>query len=784
MRGPTLRDLTDRYRLQEEIGRGSIGIIYRAEDTVLDRRVAVKVLRPELQDHRRHRPRFLREGHLCARLGHPNIVPVFDVGSINVAALQDAPCLVMALLAGRSLRTIIRSGRISAGRQLGWFAQVCNGVAFAHRQQVIHRDIKPAHIFVGDFGQVVLTDWGLAKATRQRAQTDEPQPANRRDVTRVGDVVGTPAYMAPEQAEGRVGDVDHRADIYALGAILYEILTGTRPYEASRSIDVLRALRMGPPEPPRERAPHRDIPPALEAVCLQAMSRNPKDRFDSALDMAANIEAHFDRRTTAPAESAEHHESVDEAEVTATRTEAHTIAAHHLAEGRADSAAFRRHVTEARELAAEMHRRQAGLPYEAGAEQRAEVWRLQRTVHDSYEQAAFHLGQAVEALSLSSGLPEHALESRQSLAHLHRDAWHAADEVGDVVFAAFHRARARTYDDGQLADELEGRATLSVSSRPEGASITLGTYDDRGAVWTTGAQLRVGSTPLSGRTLSAGRLLMRIKTRDGLSARVPLHVRPGESRIVELALPQSRNVPPGFLLVAGGRFLFGGDDGAPGAAPPRDLDISSFCISRQPVTWDEYFEFLGDLIAVGGDATPHLPRTRSGPVVIVEDHEVRWRQGFEVPKSAPVRFVSLADAHAYADWLGRRLGVSIRLPSEEEWEYAAGGVDGRPFPWGSRFVPGLADSRRRGVRGPSSVHDFADDESPFGMRSVAGGVREWTLSEAPEAGRVLLRGGSFRAYPEQCRIGARATCAVDLTHQTIGIRLAADLPGMPSDSEG
>lgn len=763
-----LRDLTNRYKLVEEIGRGSIGIVYRAIDRVLERPVAVKVLRPELHQHRRHRPRFLREGVIGGRLGHPNIVPVFEVGCMEVGQYKAAPCLVMALLAGRSLRTIIRSGRMSTARMLGWFTQVCNGVAFAHEEGVIHRDIKPAHIFVGDFGQVVLTDWGLAKSRRN---TEDVPAAEAREVTRVGDIVGTPAYMSPEQAEGRVAQLDHRADIYALGAILYEILTGTRPYEASRSVDVLRALRRGPPEAPRERAPHRNIPPALEAVCLQAMARAANERFETALDLAANIEAHFeagkrsvDLRPPEPA-------PVDD-QPTAEQAAPEDAAA--LAEGRAEAAAFRRHIQAAQRMRTESARRESALPQSAPRTEREAAWRLGRQARDRAEQAAWHLAQAAHKLLLAARAGDE--EARRDLARLHHDAWRSAELSHEVVAAAYHRAQAELHDDGELAPELAGRASLSVHTGRAQVAVDLYAVDDRGAVWTSGARLRIGQTPLTGRTVRAARMTVRLTGEDGFNTRIPLRLAPGESRVLEIEVPSSRHIPPGFVFVPGGRFVFGADDHAPGVAPVEHLDVSSFCIARQPVTWDEYFEFLEDRLAVGGDAHSHFPRMKDGPLVEVRDHRVVWRASVNAPAGAPIRWVSHHDAQAYGDWLGRRLGMPLRLPTEQEWTYAAGAADGRAFPWGSGFVPGLADTRRRGVRGPAPVNTFADDESPFGMRSVAGGVREWTATLADVPGRFLLRGGSWRAWPDQCRIGARATGRAELTHQAIGIRLAADLP--------
>lgn len=814
-----LRDLTDRYEIEAEIGRGSIGVIYRARDLTLGRHVALKILRPELRENDRHGTRFVREARLSARLGHPNIVPVYDVGRFDEGA-----CLVMALLAGRSLRTIIRSGRIGTVRILSWFTQVCSGVAFAHREGVIHRDIKPAHVFVGDYNQVVLADWGLAKWIGRRAGVDHagttPPPLDdeppRDNVTRQGDIIGTPAYMAPEQAEGLVEELDHRADIYALGAILYEILTGTRPYESSRSIDVLRAVRRGPPDAPRERAPHRDIPAELEAVCLRAMARAPTDRFDSALDLATNIEAHLESRvardrkeqrrsreetrpeegtvvrsrpgrsgsydaSAASAEAGASAEDTAEARRAAEEEEARLAAAdqaaaERLAEGRAESAAFSRQLRHARGFASEAARLAASLPPDAPRGERSEVWRLSTRAHDIMDRAAYHLVAGVENLEAAAEGEAHADAARGELARLFRDAWIHAREVGDPVSAELHRARAEALDDGPLNNELSNRAALSVRTIPAEAIVDLATVDDRGPVWASGVRLRIGRTPISSRTLSATRVQVIVTAADGLSFRLPLRLEPGESRVAEVAVPPSSRVPPGFVFVPGGRFIMGSDDEAPGAAQPREVDIGSFCIGRQPVTWEAYLEYLEDLEATGRSPLPFLPRIDGQPLVEVgPDGRARWL--VDPPERAtPARFVSHDDAIAYADWLARRLRCPVRLPTEEEWEYAAGAADGRIYPWGGGWVPGFADARRRKARGPAPLAEHGDDVSPFGMRSVAGGVREWTATRADDPGRYLLRGGSWRGRPEQCRICARATGAAELTHESIGIRLVAEVP--------
>jgi len=766
-----LQDLSGRYLLNAELGRGSVGVVYRAQDLILGRAVAIKCLRPELKKHERHRHRFLREASICAQLSHPNIVVAYDQGCIDLPDNKALPCLVMSLLEGRPLRSLLH--RSPQSRLLSWFARVCEGLAYAHDHGVIHRDLKPAHIFVGEYGQVVLTDWGLAKIKSEQAPI-----LRSRDVTRIGDVLGTPAYMAPEQAEGRLERIDHRTDIYALGAILYEILTGTRPYEGSRAIEVIRAVRRGELESPSQRASHREISPELEALCLQAMARDPKERFQSALDLAVNIEE-YQAQPSLSLIPAERRDTIKQLLPPKNNPSVGAGATEALTDGRADAAAFERLLEQAELLENESAREEALLPYEASPEERRPAWRKRASALERREQAAWHLSQAV--IDLRRAEEEYPEQARDALAHLHLAASRDARGRGDLISALFHRARAEHFDTGALTPELGNRATLSIYTQPKGVIAELSKLDCHVPVWSPGALLRLGSTPLSERTVSATRLILRLIAPDGLVFRLPLNLQPGESRLLELSLPHSNHVPPGFLFIPGGRFLFGADSLAPGAASARAWDLNSFCIARQPVCWESYFEFLEDLIAVGADARPHLPRSREGPLVYIRSNRVHWRSGQQVAPGSPICSVSHTDAMRYAEWLGRRLGMHLRLPSEVEWSYAGGCADGRCFPWGDRFVPGLADARRRGATGPAPLSQFPGDESPFGMRSVAGSVREWTSTPADVGGRYILRGGSWRAWPDRCRLGARVTGATDLTHRAVGIRLAADIPSADSN---
>src|SRR5262249_31702926 len=224
----------ERYTLTHLHAQGGLGQVWLALDGDLGRQVALKELRPERVDDPTLRDRFLEEGRITGQLEHPGIIPVYELARRSA---DGQPFYTMRIIRGRTLsdaikdyhqkRTNDRAGMLDLVGLLTAFVGVCNAVAYAHSRKVIHRDLKPQNVVLGDFGEVIVLDWGLAKLV-DRPEHSEPLPSvalgegDARDPTLQGQVLGTPAYMAPEQAEGRLDRVDHRSDIYGLGSILYE----------------------------------------------------------------------------------------------------------------------------------------------------------------------------------------------------------------------------------------------------------------------------------------------------------------------------------------------------------------------------------------------------------------------------------------------------------------------------------------------------------------------------------------------------------------------------------
>jgi tetratricopeptide (TPR) repeat protein len=293
--GPVALPAAGRYQPLRFHARGGLGEVFLAEDRELRREIALKFIRPGREQAARRR--FVREAEITGRLEHPGIVPVY--GLLDGPA--DRPCYAMRFIRGESLADAVE--RYHAGprdtgslrRLLTPFVTVCQVIAYAHSKGVIHRDIKPANVMLGPFGETYVVDWGLATdlsggTPSASEESDAPVSAlpDDSDATQTGSLVGTPAYMSPEQAAGDWRHVGPAADVFSLGATLYAILAGRPPYQGRMVLTVLEDAQAAKFLRPRAIRPN--VPPALEAVCLKAMAKDPAERYPSAAALAADVE--------------------------------------------------------------------------------------------------------------------------------------------------------------------------------------------------------------------------------------------------------------------------------------------------------------------------------------------------------------------------------------------------------------------------------------------------------------------------------------------------------------
>lgn len=303
--------LSNRYQLLEKIGKGGMGEVFLAFDTICGRRIALKQIRSDLLEHPQIRHRFLKEAHVTCQLTHPAIIPIYSIQADQLSAYYTMP-----FVEGDTLKQIIRKTRQQEkkGEKLDHiggsipaltriFTTICQAVAYAHSKGVLHRDLKPENIIVGKYGEVLILDWGLAKYLNSEVAEEEdfssiqnilPKPSHT-EITRIGKVVGTVAYMAPERALGQPATI--QTDIYALGVILYQLLTLQNPFRRGSLEEFRKSMTQEELIDPVLVAPYRDVPRMLARITEKCLTRDLQERFNSVDDLIYELENYLEGRS-------------------------------------------------------------------------------------------------------------------------------------------------------------------------------------------------------------------------------------------------------------------------------------------------------------------------------------------------------------------------------------------------------------------------------------------------------------------------------------------------------
>lgn len=766
------------YRIVRLLGEGAMGKVYEAIQGSLERRVALKVLPEDFARDAEAVARFEREARAAAALVHPAIVPIYQFGCEG-----NTWFYAMEYVVGRSLRDLLREPSQPLRDQKKVAKYVLNvalGLDDAHGRGVVHRDVKPDNILVREDDQALITDFGLARKQDQKA------------ITQAGALMGTPTYMAPEQAMGQ--PVDRRADVWALGVVLYECLSGgTLPFPSQRLRELL--VQITQEEPPPLRSLRPDVSVDLAAIAHKCLRKDPDERYQTAKELADDL-IRFFRGDVVRARDATLAQralrTLRKHPVTSalggllllvvagtlagglvvSRVRAVRLAEEQLAAAEAlvagplaawreaaralDDARARRdgagrrdealHAQEevARRLAALRDAEQALLDARADAD--APAARALELARDAVRAAPAGHAVASRARQLAGGLLE-ALRAR-------------AERDGDeALVSSVQREQVAL---GLLDPERARRPRLlTVETAPPGARVTLHpVVVDADRRWSLGQARDLGPSPVvPGLEVEPGEYVLSLDAPGHALARVPLHVRRGtaEEVAVKVELAPAEGVPPGFVFVPAGEFFAGGD---PAAVRPlfdrrEPVWVAGFFMGAYEVTVAEYAAFLDALPEAERGA--HLPAAWQLQPRPDDPARLVPRPGCE---RQPIAGVRQESARAYCAWLSARLGRRFRLPTDAEWEKAARGVAGRFFPWGDGFDPDAA--RLHHGDGPDGVAALAPvgahprDQSIFGVFDMAGNLSEWVEGRFPGEPRFgVLRGGSWARGPEVTRLASR-----------------------------
>ncbi|MHC4339981.1 MAG: protein kinase domain-containing protein [Planctomycetota bacterium] len=735
-----------KFTVETPIGKGGMGEVFLVTDKDLRRQVAMKVLRRDTGAGRDQRLHFVAEAQATSQLEHPGIPPVHDIGLTG----DGRPYFTMKLVRGRTLREVLHDlvlkrrevqREYTLHRLMTILERMAEALHFAHERGVIHRDLKPENIMLGDYGEVHLMDWGLARVGVE-SDAHEQIATARTDAgleTQYGAIKGTLPYMSPEQALGE--DIDARADIYALGCLLYEMLT-LHPAFFATDRELLVKVQAGQFPDVATRDPQRPVPETLAGICRKAMARDRTERIVSAKELGAALRAWLDGR----AERERRHEEAEKL----------------TAQGKEAAAKHKRlqvEVTEA-EDAAETEAVKY-MPYQSISEKRPMI-EARKRVETLKTQAALAFGKTTHLLGAALTQEPDNATARRAVADLWRGRLEDAERRRDAADTAYALHVLKRFSD----EPLQNAGSLALSSDPAGAEVHIFRYEEVDGVLTPQDEQHLGQTPVGPLPLPMGSYLCLLTKEGFRDTRYPVHITRGRAWEGGVKLRTDEEIGDGFVYVPGGPFTYGEDKDA------EERELPDFAIARYPVTFAEYAEFLDTLDDEEAERRCAHTENQSfmergedgkwGPQADLMDDDIRQLflrrhgEGFEL--RLPVSAVSWADAVAYCRWKTETTGKEWRLPTEEEREKAARGVDGRRFAWGDLEDASLGKCResRPEDTQPEPVGTFPTAESVYGMGDASGGVWDWTDSWYDDRRSLrALRGGSWGSAPAHVRASIR-----------------------------
>ncbi len=777
------------YGVISTIGIGGVGAVFSAHEPGLNREIALKLLRPQYRNNPKQLEAFIREARITAQIDHPNIVPVHRMGVFDDVGVY----FTMKRVEGETLRMVLRKlvenrpgyrRNFSLIRLLEIFLGACNGVSFAHRHGILHGDLKPGNLMVGDYGEVMVMDWGMAgyqpeldqgKANAKMNIELNVSLAQNKDSdadaaeSRIG---GTPAFMAPEQIIGQPRS--EQTDIYALGAILYTILTWqSAPFDLELSAEeIMRAAAEGNFPLPHKVAHRRQpVPMELEAICLKAMNRDCKKRYAKVTELIADVRNYLEDY---PVQAY----SPNLFYRTAKLIRRHplipvTLAAALLTWGGFYGIGYLNNVSQSNSLI-----NLAEYSYSQTRSINTAALRTLRLLQNSdgnslnTRQLEFNLiAQTSEmqngyyaALELLSRATEYG-ERTEAVAGMTADIFRSLielylmtrnyDALNNVIRQAnnhweelFKRARTRDPELAALLRKISAQTgTLRLYLEPSAKMrLTILQQDGTPAHETGPAQTVLQDLPCDkpelAFTLPCAGYILEV-TQNGKTFRFPAQVPLAETCELLCNIPEK--LPPDMVFIPGSNYIY--IPNSERSTTSRFLR-PSYLLGKYEVSFGEYLKFWKQL----PPDSPEREKFRAWYPFSADSGrlEPAWNSAGELKApftpGSPVVGITAQAAEAYCRWYGRQFGMTGRLPTRLEWQRAARGIDARLYVWGDLYQTGralLADHPEiQKYPAGAPVGSFTEDLSPYGAFDLNGNVRELVASQKDTPFHIVC-GGSY-----------------------------------------
>ena len=735
------------YKVLKRLGAGGMGEVYLAQDMRLGRKIALKLLPSYFARDEDRLRRFRQEACSASALNHPNILIVHEVGETD-----GKHFIATEFIEGMTLRQRLKGARMKMGEVLEVAVQATSALAAAHAAEIVHRDIKPENIMLRTDGYVKVLDFGLAKPTERRVFDVNAEGSTQMNIkTSAGVVLGTASYMSPEQARGL--QVDERTDIWSMGCVIYEMLTGCLPFEGATGAEVLAAI-LGDEEPPPLARYSREAPAELERIVTKALRKDREERYQTAKDLLIDLKS---LKQELEFESKLQRKEMQRSGDRSSQQHAETI----IEPASSYSAGLSKSSQTASQRVREESRESAGTSARTGELESIKTVEQARDSVSWWKTRSTRILLAVLALALAGGASWFLW--RRANVKWARETVPRIEELARAqkYFEAYDLAvQARKYlpDDPTITRLMPTIADdLTVTTEPAGALVYLKRFAPAQSGQSPARQL-VGTAPINHHQIARGDYILYVE-RDGY-AKTERTVsgallRAGNALItpppmqIKLKLIEAAGVPSRMAFVPGGEYRLAGWN----RLTSERIRLDDYLIDKYEVTNQEYKEFIN----AGGYLNRQFwkyPFVKDGKTISWEEavQEFKDHTGLPGPRTwssqnfpdgkaqFPVTDISWYEAAAYAAFRGKQ------LPTIFQWDKAA--RDGIISPFGSVMPWGLFNSGETvsgranfGGNGPMPVESLEFGMSAYGCYHMAGNVAEWCLNEGSEG--FMTIGGSW-----------------------------------------